>query len=109
MDDQSAIGIGGVIGTPLRYIFDHPMFVLRRPDALPPGWLNRAIEAWQRSGRAVYLIGDAARERLSVDAVSLTRTTTWLFETAVLQPTYTDFPDQIMPVRYDLHVYLIHR
>jgi hypothetical protein len=104
MDDQSAVGLGDVIGTPLRYIFDHPVFVLRAPEALPPGWLSAAVSDWQERGRRVYVIGDAAQDSPVIGSLAIANQTRFAFEVAVLEPTYTQFPDRVVPIRYDLKV-----
>jgi len=105
MDDQSVVGLGDVIGTPLRYIFDHPVFVLRAPEALPPGWLAAAVEGWQRQGRQVYLVSDATKALSLIGSLSVTHKIRFAFEVSILEPTYTQFPDRVVPVRYDLNVY----
>ncbi len=107
MDDQSAVGLGDVFGTPLYYLFGHQVFVLRAPESLPPGWLAGAIEAWRREGRTVYLVGDAAKEVSVSKSVSVRREGDWTIETTMLQPTYTRFPDQVVPVRYNVALYTV--
>ena len=107
MDDQSAVGLGDVIGTPLRYIFNHPVFVLRAPEALPPGWLSAAIADWQHRGRSVYMIGDAVKDLTVIAVLPIADKTRLTFEVRVLEPTYTQFPDRVVPTRYDLNVYKV--
>ena len=107
IDDQSPVGIGDIIGTPLRFIFEHPVFVLRDSLAMAPDALQSIIRRWQRQGRSVYVIGDAARE-LSVNKVLPLGTATHLaFTTAILASTYTEYPNQVVPQTYDLKIYAV--
>ncbi len=59
MYDQATVGMGDVIGTPLHFLFDHPVFVLRTADALTSGGLQADIARWRQAGRTVYVIGAA--------------------------------------------------
>jgi hypothetical protein len=101
-DDQSAVGIGDVVGTPLRFIFDHPVFVLRNPQAVTPEAWRALIQDWQQQGYPVYVMRQADKAMSVADIVPLGEAQHFAFETSVLQPTYTDYPNQVAPQRYDL-------
>ena len=104
MNDQSVVGFGDIVGTPLRYIFNHPVFVLRTNDAWSSDWLKIAVRDWQQRGKQVYVISNAATDLTSNAALPLEPRGQFAFETTVLEPTYTQFPDRVVPVRYDLKV-----
>ncbi len=103
-DDQSPVGVGDTIGTPLRFIFDHPVFVLRDPQAVMPEALRALVQGWQQQGRHVYVLSDTGREVSVKDVLPLGEPQRFTFDTTILQPTYTDYPNQVVPVTYDLKV-----
>jgi hypothetical protein len=103
-DDQSPVGVGDVLGTPLRFIFDHPVFVLRDPQAVSPEALRTLVRGWQQQGRRVYILSAADKDASIEDTLPLGAEQEFAFDTTVLQPTYTDYPNQVVPVRYDLSV-----
>jgi hypothetical protein len=103
-DDQSPVGLGDVIGTPLRFIFDHPVLVLRDPQAVTPEALRTLVQGWQQQGRQVYVAREAAKEFSIKDVLLLSEAQQFTFDTTVLLPTYTDYPNQVVPLRYDLKV-----
>ncbi|MGH2537382.1 MAG: hypothetical protein ACRDHL_08320, partial [Candidatus Promineifilaceae bacterium] len=57
-NDQSPITAGDILGTPLRFLYGHDVFSLRRPDALDWDALGRQLVAWQAAGRSVFWLGD---------------------------------------------------
>ena len=107
LDDQSPVGWGDVIGTPLRFIFDHPVFVLRDPQAVKSEALQAVVKDWQQQGHQVYVLSQADKTVSVADALPLGAAQRFTFETSMLQPTYTDYPNQVMPVRYDLAIQAI--
>lgn len=59
-DDQAPVGQGDVWGTPLRFVYGHDVFTLRRPPAEVAPALVQTIKTWQNSGRPVVWIGPTA-------------------------------------------------
>jgi hypothetical protein len=57
-NDQATVGQGDVIGTPLKFIYGHDVFVLRDPAALDADLLAQSLQIWHNNGRAIYWIGD---------------------------------------------------
>ena len=101
-DDQSPVGMGDVIGTPLRFIFDHPIFALRNPHAVTPDALRALVQDWQQQGRTVYVVSESGKEVSIKDVLPMGKAQRFTFDTTVLLPTYTDYPNQVVPQRYDL-------
>ncbi len=101
-DDQSPVGVGDVVGTPLRFIFDHPTFVLRNPQAVTTAALQDLIRRWQQEGRNVYVLSESDKTLSIKDTLPAGKAQQFTFNTSVLQPTYTDYPNQVVPVQYDL-------
>jgi hypothetical protein len=58
-NDQAPVGVGDVLGTPLRYLFGHDVLTLRQPQEADTGALLTAMREWQAAGQAIYWIGDA--------------------------------------------------
>ena len=76
------IGIGDMLGTPLRFLYGHDVFSLRDQDSLNTVRFAETIRDWQRAGRHVYWIGVTRRSCM-----------------AGTRP-YTRIADEL-PVRYD--------
>jgi hypothetical protein len=57
-NDQAPVGQGDFIGTPLKFIYGHDVFVLRDPAALDAGLLAQSLQIWHNNGRTIYWIGD---------------------------------------------------
>jgi 4-amino-4-deoxy-L-arabinose transferase-like glycosyltransferase len=103
-DDQSPVGWGDVFGTPLRFIYEHPVFVLRNPQAVTPKALRALVRDWQQRGYPVYVMSQADKTVSVADSLPLSDAQQYLFETTVLQPTYTDYPNKVVPMRYDVAI-----
>ena len=101
-DDQNPVGMGDFIGTPLRFIFDHPVFALRNPRAVTPAALRALVQDWQQQGRPVYVVSESGKEVSIKDVLPMGEAQRFTFDTTVLLPTYTDYPNQVVPARYDL-------
>ena len=101
-DDQNPVGMGDVIGTPLRFIFDHPVLALRDPQAVTPEALRALVQDWQQRGYQVYVMSQADKGVSVADDLPLGEAQQFTFDTTVLLPTYTDYPNQVVPVRYAL-------
>ena len=101
-DDQSPVGVGDAIGTPLRFIFNHPVFVVRNPQAVTAGAWQDLIRGWQQQGRSVYVLSEAGKEVSVKDIFPLDAAQQFAFDTTILLPTYTDYPNQVVPMLYNL-------
>ncbi len=58
-NDQAPVGVGDVLGTPLRYLYGHDVLTLREPAGASSGALVAAMREWRAAGRAIYWVGDA--------------------------------------------------
>ncbi len=101
-DDQNPVGMGDFIGTPMRFIFDHPVFALRNPQAVTPEAWRALVQAWQHQGHSVYVVSETGREVTLKDVLPLGDPLRFKLDTSVLLPTYTEYPNQVVPVQYDL-------
>ena len=57
--DSAPVGVGDLLGTPLRFLYGHDVFTLRNVDALNKERFAEVIRVWQRAGRSVYWVGMA--------------------------------------------------
>ena len=57
--DSAPVGVGDLLGTPLRFLYGHDVFTLRNVDALDKERFAEVIRVWQRAGRSVYWVGMA--------------------------------------------------
>jgi hypothetical protein len=55
--DAAPVGVGDMLGTPLRFLYGHEVFVVRDTTALDRTQFIKAIHGWQQAGRNVYWIG----------------------------------------------------
>jgi hypothetical protein len=55
--DPAAVGVGDTLGTPLRFLFGHPVFVVRQPESLNDERLAATVQQWLEAGHTVYWSG----------------------------------------------------
>jgi 4-amino-4-deoxy-L-arabinose transferase-like glycosyltransferase len=55
-NDPAPVGVGDVLGTPLRFLYGHDVFTLRNPGALDAKRFDEAVRSWRTSGHAVYWV-----------------------------------------------------
>ena len=55
--DAAPVGVGDMLGTPLRFLYGHDVFVVRDTTTLDRAQFADAIRGWQQAGRNVYWIG----------------------------------------------------
>lgn len=92
-NDQSPVGQGDIWGTPLKFIYGHEVFTLRRTDA-DPALVADAITMWQNNGREVVWIGDPA---WLDDQGFQYRTEVVSWTTQRLESSYTQKPQNVVP------------
>ncbi len=94
--DVSPIGVGDLLGTPLRFLYGHDVLTLRTPGALDRTRFAETVHRWQRAGRRVYwavVPGGPAwplEDPLPGPAVS------YRFDMAALEYAYDHKPTQIV-------------
>lgn len=89
-NDQSVIGLGDQLGTPLKFQYGHEPLILRHLEALDEITLVNTIKGWQNSGRTVYWVGDPAwleTQQLPFRETSVTITSDYLEATTERKPT----------------------
>jgi hypothetical protein len=100
-NDQSPVSQGDTAGTPLKFLYGHDVFTLRRAD-VDPALIAEAVTMWQNSNRQVVWIGDPSRlDALGYDYYTETIT----LETRRLESNYVRKPQRLVTnsVILDLH------
>ncbi len=92
--DPALIGMGDLLGTPLRFLFGHDVYAVRDLEALEAGDLDGAVARWQASGRSVYWVsvpnGLPWRGHAPLEDVR-----EFTFEAVVLENTYDHKPSRV--------------
>lgn len=99
--DQSPVGMGDHLGTPLKFQYGFEVYSLRDLEALDEAALVRTIEAWQNSGRTVYWVGDPTwltARQLTYTETSVTLTSSYLEGSTGHKPT------AVLPISWTLHI-----
>ena len=105
LSGYAAVSQGDIIGTPLQYLYDHDVFVLRDSDVLANPVMTPTLSQWLDEGRAIYLLTNG-REPLTLPPEWSAES--WLdfhFSLASLENTYHHFPRQIITHRTPVSVY----
>lgn len=100
-NDQEVVGIGYFWGTPLRFILEHPVLVLRDPTQLDSTLLVKQLENWHNNGRSIYWIGDPTW--LTQQKIAFTTSTATL-SANYLENSYTHKPSAVIPVQWALQI-----
>jgi hypothetical protein len=99
-DDQSPIGQGDFLGTPLRFLYGHDVFSLREPELLSEGLLERQIEKWRAEGREVYWLGQNDSTAL-LQGYALEHQGDYQITVVVLEGTYEARPWRRNTIRWN--------
>jgi hypothetical protein len=100
-NDQSPVSQGDTVGTPLKFLYGHDVFTLRRAD-VDQALIAEAVTMWQNSNRQIVWIGDPSRlEELGYNY----QTETVTLETRRLESSYVRKPQSLVTntVILDLH------
>lgn len=105
-DDQAAVTIGDVLGTPLRFLYGHEVFSVREIESLDTAALARMIARWRESGRSVYWVGDAAV--LEDQALTLGPPLEVDIASQHLEGRYDRKPSEIVELRWRLSIFPVN-
>jgi hypothetical protein len=103
-NDQSAVGQGDFLGTPLQFIFGHHSLSLRFPEAAAPDQLDEMIRNWQNSGLTVYWLGDPAWLAAQDRAFN---SRAYTIESRALEGSYFHKPTAVLPAVWHLEIHEI--
>lgn len=107
-NDQTPVGQGDILGTPLRFLYQHETFTLRQADAQTMPQLQRLVDQWQADGRAVYFV-HVPPNQLDYLPAAMTYIETYTIETSRLEFSYAHKPTALQPLRWTADIYRIER
>jgi hypothetical protein len=97
--DQTPIGAGDLLGTPLYFIYGHTALTIRQPEALEETIFLEVLRQWQQEGRTVYWLGSTSW----LDERKIRYVPDWLLiHTSNLDHSYTHKPTALVPVQWEL-------
>jgi hypothetical protein len=97
-NDSAAVGIGDFVGTPLRFLYGHDVFVLRDPVALTTAGFTARVAEWQAQDRTVYWAAVAGGHTWPAAGLGLSPPQEQQLTGLVLEGSYEHKPQQIVPV-----------
>jgi len=100
--DAAPVGVGDLLGTPLRFLYGHDVFVFRDPQALDPARFAEAIRDWQRAGRRVYWVGVSGGPAWPVQSPLPGSSTEYSFDMTVLEYAYDHKPTALLAERWQI-------
>jgi hypothetical protein len=100
--DTSPVGIGDLLGTPLRFLYGHDVLSLRDPGALDRERFARTIQAWQQAGRHVYWASVSGGPQWPLAGSTLASPETYSFDTWVLENVYDHKPTALAAINWRL-------
>lgn len=106
-NDQSLIGQGDILGTPLRFIHGHDVLSVRVADAAVAPVLDAAIGKWLADGRSVYWIDTPGGQTTWQPGEALIQQSSYRLEVQRLENTYTHRPTAIETLLWQGDVYQI--
>lgn len=92
--DVAPVGMGDLLGTPLRFQYGHDVYPLRVPEALDATLFVEALARWRDAGRQVYWIGVPDGPSWPGPAI-LGPTREFTYEAVVLENTYDHKPTRV--------------
>jgi hypothetical protein len=92
--DPAPVGMGDLLGTPLRFLYGHDVYTLRDLHALDEARFDETLARWRDAGRQVYWISVPDGPSWPGRA-SLGSTKEFTFEAAVLENTYDHKPTRV--------------
>ncbi len=103
-NDDQPIGTAGLVGTPLRFLFQHAVYDLQEHD-LDDEMLMAQIERWQADGWRVFLAVGPSGVRRPFDEWPLSPVTHVWFDLPVLETSYYHMPRRVVRQRFPLALY----
>jgi hypothetical protein len=96
--DASAVGVGDVVGTPLRFLQDRPVFIVREADPADAARFDALARDWQEQGYRVYWAETENAIPWPGSALELDTPSSHTIETKMLEGSYDHKPAAVLPV-----------
>jgi hypothetical protein len=102
-NDPAPVGVADFVGTPLRFLYGRPVFLLRQ-EQVDPSALSQAIAGWKRDGYEVVLLQTDAAQPWPLGDSSLGPAQNHVLRFDYLENTYDARPRQALPVEWQIGV-----
>lgn len=100
-NDESPVGVGDFLGTPLRFLYKHDVLKLHNPNNLDNTLFVKTIDRWNNEGRTVYWIGDPMWLELQGYQYETSKVN---ITTNMLEGVYDHKPSEILPINWELMI-----
>ena len=98
--DSAPVGVGDMLGTPLRFLYGHDVFVVRDTTALNDAQFTEAIRKWQQAGSSVYWIGMPGGPAWPAIDISLGPPADGQIDVVALEYAYDHKPTALSPLKW---------
>ena len=98
--DSAPVGVGDLLGTPLRFLYGHDVFVVRDTAALNRAQFAETIRQWQQAGRSVYWIGMPGGPAWPATDISLGPPTDGQIDVTALEYAYDHKPTALDALKW---------
>ena len=102
-NDPAPVGVADFVGTPLRFLYGRPVFLLRQ-EQVDPAALAEAITGWNRDGYEVVLLQTDPAQPWPLGDASLGPAQGHVLRFQYLENTYDAKPRQVLPVEWQVGV-----
>ena len=100
--DDTPVGVGDFVGTPLRYIYHHDVYKIHAPSESIPPQLVDTIKSWQNNGRKIYWVGNT--DWLITNNISHQELMNEMISNQVLEGVYDHKPTEILNVNWQIQL-----
>jgi hypothetical protein len=102
-NDPAPVGMGDLLGTPLRFLHDRPVFVLRQSE-VDPLRLAEAFEGWRNQGYDVVLLSSDETHPWPLPIGTLGAPDDHLLRFTYLENSYDAKPYRSLPVEWHVAI-----
>ena len=96
--DSAPVGVGDFVGTPLRFLEDKRVFVVREPGRVDATRFDAVVRGWQELGYRVYWAETQNTVTWPASTLKLGAATAYSIETEMLEGSYDHKPSAVLPV-----------
>lgn len=104
-NDAALVGQGDQIGTPLRFLHGHEVFILRDPARLDHRIFDQALQNWQSEARRIYWLAVPGGHSWPLDNWELVKISDYTIRTTALEGPEERRPTAVLPVEWPGEIY----
>jgi hypothetical protein len=104
VNDPTPVGVGDVLGTPLRFLYGHDVFTLRDPESLDKERFHELVRDWQAEGRPVYWLSIPGGYPYPGSETELGLPAPYDLSAQVLENTYERKPRELFDARWQFSI-----